>query len=305
MVFRPLAIVLAAGLSSAAALAQTGGAQTGAKQPAPAAAPQALQTGAPKPASAAVPQTPQTATTQPAPPTVPQSGGLQSPPAAPAAAPISIETRGDIYMARKMYREAIETFRQGSPKDPVLLNKIGIAYHQLMQLDNARKSYQQALKLKPDYMEAENNLGTIYYAKKSYRRAISCYKKAIRMAPEEARTASIYSNLGTAYFARKNYKDASANYQKALDLDPNVFEEHGNYGVMLQERSVEERAKFHYYLAKLYAKSNRTDLALQYLRKALEEGFKDKKKIEEDPEFTGMRDMPEFKELLAKEQRVL
>ena len=50
---------------------------------------------------------------------------------------LSAEMRGDIFMARKMYREAIETFREGSPKDPVLLNKIGIAYHQMMQLDNA------------------------------------------------------------------------------------------------------------------------------------------------------------------------
>ena len=46
----------------------------------------------------------------------------------------------------------------------MLLNKIGIAYHQMMQLDNARKSYEQAVKLKPDYVEAMNNLGTVYYA---------------------------------------------------------------------------------------------------------------------------------------------
>jgi tetratricopeptide (TPR) repeat protein len=208
-------------------------------------------------------------------------------------------------MARKMYREAIEAFREGSPKDPVLLNKIGIAYHQMSQLPNARKSYEQALRIKPDYMEAQNNLGTIFYADKSYRRAISAYRKAIRLAPENARSASIYSNLGTAYFARKKYDEASEAYQTALKLDPNVFESHSNYGVMLQERNVEERARFHYQMAKLYAKSNRTELALQYLRKALEEGFKDKKKLEEDPEFAAMRDMPEFQELLAKEQRVL
>ena len=67
------------------------------------------------------------------------------PPQAPKV-PLSPEMRGDIFMARKMYREAIETFREGPPKDPVLLNKIGIAYHQLMQLDNARKSYEQAVR---------------------------------------------------------------------------------------------------------------------------------------------------------------
>ena len=48
------------------------------------------------------------------------------------------------------------------------------------------------------------------------------------------------------------------------------------------------------------------DRALQYIRKALEEGFKEKKKIEEDPGVCGdARILPEFKELMALEPRVL
>src|SRR5579859_7493750 len=116
--------------------------------------------------------------------------------------PLSPEMRGDIFMARKMYREAVDAFGEGSAKDPVLRNKTGIAYHQLLQLDNARKYYDQAVKLKPDYAEAINNLGTVYYAKKSYRRAIGFYRRALKLSPE---SASIYSNLGTALFARKQY----------------------------------------------------------------------------------------------------
>ena len=215
------------------------------------------------------------------------------------------ETRGDIYMARKMYREAIDTFRQGPDKDPVLLNKIGIAFHQLMQLDDARKSYERALKIKPDYVEAMNNLGTVYYAKKSNRRAISWYKKALRVDPNSPRCASIYMNLGTAYFARKEYDHAQEAYRTAMKLDPEVFERHGNFGVMLEERTVEERAKYHVFLARMYARDGRTDLALQYLRKALEEGFKEKKKLQEEPDFASLRELPEFKELMAAEQRVL
>ena len=216
--------------------------------------------------------------------------------------PLSVETRGDILMARKMYREAIDVFREDKTRNPVIANKIGIAYHQMQQLDNARKSYELAIRLKPDYPEAINNLGTVYYAKKSFSRAIRYYQRSLKYAPN---SASIYSNLGTAYFARKKYKEAMETYQTALKLDPNVFENHGSYGVLLEERSVEERAKFHFHLAKLYAQTGRNELAFQYLRKALEEGFKDKKKMEEDPDFKAIRDLPEFKELLALEPRVL
>jgi tetratricopeptide (TPR) repeat protein len=218
---------------------------------------------------------------------------------------LSPENRGDIYMARKMYREAIDTFREGSARDPVLQNKIGIAYHQLLQLDKARKSYEEALKLKPDYVEAMNNIGTVYYAKKSYRRAITWYSRALKVAPQDTRSAPIYMNLGTAYFARKQYPNTTKAYEQALALDPDVFEHHGSFGVMLEERTVEERAKYHLYLAKLYAKDGRNELALQYLRKALEEGIKEKKKLDQEPEFAKLRETPEFKELMAREQRVL
>jgi tetratricopeptide (TPR) repeat protein len=216
--------------------------------------------------------------------------------------PLSLETRGDIFMARKMYREAIDVFREDKSKNAVIANKIGIAYHQMQQLDNARKYYEQAVRLKPDYAEAINNLGTVYYARKSFGRSTRYYQRALKYSPN---SASIYSNLGTAYFARKKYKEAMETYQTALKLDPNVFENHGSYGVLLEERSVEERAKFHFHLAKLYAQTGRNELAFQYLRKALEEGFKDKKKMEEDPDFKAIRDLPEFKELLALEPRVL
>jgi tetratricopeptide (TPR) repeat protein len=218
---------------------------------------------------------------------------------------LSPETRGDIYMARKMYREAIEAFREGSPKDAVLLNKTGIAYHQMLQLDQARKSYEAAVKAKPDYVEAINNIGTIYYAKKSFRRAMSWYSRAIKLAPNDAKSASIYMNLGTAQFARKQYDKAMESYQAAVRLDPEVTEHHSSMGVLLEERSVEERAKYHFFMAKLYAKGGRNDLAIQYLRKSLEEGFKEKKKLDEEPDFAGLREIPEFKELLAREQRVL
>ena len=215
---------------------------------------------------------------------------------------LSAESRGDIFMARKMYREAIEAFGAGSPKDAVLRNKIGIAYHQQMQLDTATKYYQQAVKLKPTYSEAVNNLGTVYYAKKNYRRAISQYKKALKLAPD---SASIHSNLGTAYYARNQLALANEEYRTALKLDPEVFEHHSSYGVLLQERSVQDRAKFHYMMAALYAQDGRNELALQYLRKALEEGYKERKKLPEDPAFASLRELPEFKELLALEPRVL
>lgn len=215
---------------------------------------------------------------------------------------ITAEMRGDIYMARKMYREALETYKTGPTDSAVVANKIGIAYHQMLDLESARKYYERAVKLKPDYAEAINNLGTIYYARKSYRRSITQYKKALRLSPD---SASILSNLGTSYFARKNYNLAFATYQQALALDPEVFEHRSSMGILLQERSVDERAKFHYYLARTYAKAGDVERTLIYVRKALEEGFKEPDKFQKDPEFALVRNNPEFKLILSAEHKVL
>lgn len=212
------------------------------------------------------------------------------------------ESRADIFMARKMYREAAETYLQVKPQTHISLNKVGIAYHQMGDLDTAKKYYERSIKASPKYPEAINNLGTIFYAKKSYRRAVSTYKRALKLSPD---SASMFSNLGTAYFARRDYKEATVCYEKALSLDPEVFEHRGAQGVLLQERSVTERAKFHYYLAKTYAKAGREDLALLYIRKSLEEGFKERQKYMEDSEFAALRKHPEFGELMKLEPRVL
>jgi len=215
---------------------------------------------------------------------------------------LTAEQRGDILMARKMYREAIDVYREGPKDSHVIWNKLGIAHHQLTLIDEARKHYEKAIKLNPKYAEAINNLGTVHYARRSYRRAVNQYQKALKLTPN---SASVYSNLGTAQFARKKYKEAFESYQKAMSLDPEVFEHRSAYGTLLQERSVTERARFHYYLAKTYAQAGKDDRALQYIRMALEEGFKERDKLMEDPEFAKLRETAEFKELMATEPRVL
>jgi tetratricopeptide (TPR) repeat protein len=214
---------------------------------------------------------------------------------------LSIEERGDIFMARKYYREAIETYRE-APESAILMNKMGIAYHQLADLNSAARCYQRAIKLDPKFSQAINNLGTIYYSRQSYRRAIGQYKKVLRMTPD---SASTLANLGSAYLARKQYELASENYQKALAIDPGIFEHRGGVGTTVRDQSVTDRPTFFFYLAKSYAKAGMKDQALSYIRKSLEEGFKERKKFISDPEFAGLQKDPEFQKIMESEPKVL
>jgi tetratricopeptide (TPR) repeat protein len=115
----------------------------------------------------------------------------------------------------------------------------------------------------------------------------------------------VYVNIGAAYFARHDFKHASVYYEQALEMDPDVFEHRGGFGTIMQERTVDELANFHLYLAKAYAKRGSNERALMYLRKALEEGIKDRNKIPEIPEFTELKKDPGFQQLLAENPKPL
>lgn len=222
--------------------------------------------------------------------------------APPAPAPATPELRGDIMMAYKRYRDAVDIYKTEADTSAALANKTGIAYQQLEDLDHARKYYEKAIKLNPKFAQAINNLGTVYFTKKSYRRAISQYRKALQLQPD---SAAFLSNLGTALFARNDYKNAFDAYRRAVAIDPDIFERFSATGTTIQDQSVENRATQHYYMARVFAANGERDKALQYIRKALEEGFKDKEKFVKEPEFSSLQDDPEFKQIMTQEQKAL
>jgi tetratricopeptide (TPR) repeat protein len=212
---------------------------------------------------------------------------------------ITDEQMGDLYMVRKQFREAAEMFKKLSdqdPRNPVYLNKLGIALHQQTALSLALKYYERAVKVDPRYADAENNVGTIWYQRKKFEKAIKAYNKAIAMRSD---MAVLYSNLGYAYFGEKKYEEAIAAFHHALILDPQLFEHNGSRsGSILQDRSVDDRGRFYYMLAKSYAQAGDLDRCIHYLRKAKDEGYKNFTDIKKDPAFGAALKDPAVQELL-------
>src|ERR1700684_4437065 len=112
-------------------------------------------------------------------PTDKQSGPAVTAVAARAVGPVKKEeVRGDVQMAEKMYREAIGSYEQAlaqEPKSAALLNKLGIAYQQEMDIRLATKYYKLSIKSDKKFVSAINNLGTGEYSKKHYGRGIRYY----------------------------------------------------------------------------------------------------------------------------------
>ena len=214
--------------------------------------------------------------------------------------PKAVEQRGDLYMVRKFYPEAVETYRRLTtlqPNNALFHNKLGIAFHQLQDLSAAKRSYRKAIQLNPQYAEVLNNLAAVEYAEKNYRSAILTYLKALAFSPSDP---VVYSNLGTAYFAYDKFDYAIASYRYALLIDPAIFERTGRSGSIVHQRDIKDIAAFNFYMAKTYASLNKIEDTLLYLVKAWEEGFPDIRKSLDDPVFAFLAQEPRFLELIAR-----
>jgi Flp pilus assembly protein TadD len=205
------------------------------------------------------------------------------------------EQLGDSLMARQHYQAAIQAYKQAPHATAESWNKMGVAYQLMFNNEEAARCYQMALKLNPKDSVVINNLGTIYVSAKQYSLAEKAYRKALKLDPK---SALIHKNLGTALLAEHKYKKGWEAYQAALTIDSQIFE-HGNAVRIENPASVQDRGAMNFYMAKGCVRAGKTDLAIEYLRMALNEGFTSPRKIIADSEFAALRDVPAFQQLLA------
>lgn len=220
-------------------------------------------------------------------------------PPTPGAPAEQLESSGDQLRVEKNFLDAVDYYQAAlkkSPNNAVLYNKIGISQLMLQRYKEAKKSFERSIKADRQHADAYNNLGVIYYQGKNYNKAIKQYEKAILLKDD---AASFYSNRGAAYFGKRQFDKAALDYSKAMEIDPDIFERVSRSGVMAQLPSPEDRAHYDYVLAKLYARMGVADRSLHYLKKAMEEGYKDIKDVYKDNEFTELRKDPRFGELMA------
>jgi tetratricopeptide (TPR) repeat protein len=109
-----------------------------------------------------------------------------------------------------------------------------------------------------------------------------------------------HSNLGFAYYNTNKFPEAAAEFQKALELDPSIFERNDRAGAVVQDRSVSNHGLFFFTMAKVYAEKRDAVHCAEYLRKSLDEGYKDVGKAATDPSFKNVIDDPAMQDVLLR-----
>jgi len=237
----------------------------------------------------------------PAPPAPIAISNAQSQP--PAQAPLpqvqaTPEQIGDAMMGHQRYQAAIEAYKKDPHPTASVLNKTGIAYQLLLDIDDAARCYQASLRVDPKNPNVLNNLGTTYDAAKQYRAAEKLYRKALKIDPK---SPLILKNLGTNLLAQHKYEKGWEFYKAALTIDPTIFD-HNSRPRVENPASVAERGAMNYYMAKGCVRAGKPERAIQYLRAAINEGFTNPKKVKDDVEFASLHGIPEFDALIAPEK---
>jgi tetratricopeptide (TPR) repeat protein len=132
---------------------------------------------------------------------------------------------------------ALVAFQQG--QDATEKFNRAVALQGQGRLDEAAAEYRAALAIKPDYLDAQANLGVVLARLGRYDEAVAAYESALKIAPQSTR---ILLNLGIAHYRAGKFDQAASVFQRLLEQEPDVTQARQLYGLSLAALGRDEEA---------------------------------------------------------------
>jgi type IV pilus assembly protein PilF len=160
---------------------------------------------------------------------------------------------GQSFYAENNFTGALQEFTEAeklTPKDPALLNDLGLTYFRKGRYDLAELKYLRALELKPGFSEARNNLGVDYLEMKKWDAAIAQFRLVQDDIFYQGQESAVI-NMGLAYLGKGDYQQALSVLRGAVGRNP-----------------ADPRTRID--LGRVYFALDKTELAVAEYKKALE-----------------------------------
>jgi tetratricopeptide (TPR) repeat protein/peroxiredoxin len=161
---------------------------------------------------------------------------------------------GSVYFQRGYFDQAEVSFRlalRDNPSSAEALYGLGSVYLKQQKAEDARKSFERAIKLRASYPDtlpnAWNNLGLLATREGRTAEAIPYFQEALRLSPDHL---IALENLGNAYRQEKRWDEARKVLERAVAVGP-------------------EDPEANYSLAMVFAQIDDSDRAYEYLQRAL------------------------------------
>ena len=167
---------------------------------------------------------------------------------------VKLHKENKISSARIKYEEILKI----NPNYINALNNLGILYFGLKNYLKSEKIYKKVIKLDSQNIQAYNNLGLLYKQNGVYEKSIKCFKEAIKINKSYH---NAYNNLGIIFFEIGKFSLAINNFKKAINIEPNIFSSHCNLGLCYEKISQIRNAIEIY---KLVPKNDKNFVSAQY-----------------------------------------
>ncbi|UCE27787.1 MAG: tetratricopeptide repeat protein, partial [Candidatus Coatesbacteria bacterium] len=166
------------------------------------------------------------------------------------------------------------------PDQPRVLNALASTFRKEGDYEKAEEVFFRAIAAAPDYIYAYNNLSLMYSVTGEMEKAAEYARRSIKLLKG---SAVPWHTLGMYYMVQGQFRTALDHFLAAYSYDPGY-------------------AKAAYNAACCYARLGETNEALNHLAKSLDSPERIAK-AEADEDFAGLREMPEFKEIIEKAKK--
>ncbi len=120
----------------------------------------------------------------------------------------------NFHQAKKYYENAIKI----DPEIVFAHYNLGLINEKLGNIEEAKKNYVQVIKVKPKFIFSYNNLGIIFQKEGKKEKAIEYFKKVIKL---DYKNLSAYNNMGLVYASLGRYNESLNCYFNTLKIEEN------------------------------------------------------------------------------------
>jgi len=147
--------------------------------------------------------------------------------------------QGQLEEAELLYRKLLLTQFKSTPNHStfgnihhLILTDFGNVLQKRGKLDEAVQQYQQAVQLKPDFVQAQYNLANALRLQGKSVAAITAYQQTLKLKPD---FAIAYFYLANLFKEAGKIPEAITAYKTGIQLNPNVAAAHNNLGNILKD----------------------------------------------------------------------
>lgn len=142
---------------------------------------------------------------------------------------LKFHQQGNLHEAKKVYEEILKL----NPDVAEAHHNLGILFKSLNKLDEAEKSFARSILLNPDVAISHYQMGNTKYKLKKFEESEFCYEKAISL---NSNFLEAYINLGRSQRELRKFEEAEKNLRIAKKINPEFPEVNTLLGLILFDR---------------------------------------------------------------------